>query len=148
MAACLVLLLGPSLLAGCFGGEAPDANRTPSSEEAPVQGSTNSPEAQYRRITAAQARDMMDSGDPYILLDVRSVEEYHEGYIANAILIPHAEIKGRAAGELADLDATILVYCRSGVRSSAAAHDLVALGYTGVYDMGGIMDWPYGTVQD
>ena len=115
-----------------------------------VNGTTGSGEAKeavYTKITAKQAKDMMDNGNPYILLDVRTKEEFREKRIPGAILIPNTEIRDRAEKELPDKDAVIFVYCRSGGRSAGAAHELVAMGYTRVYDIGGIMNWPYDTVR-
>lgn len=87
----------------------------------------------------------MDSGKPYVLLDVRTKEELLARHIRGTILIPHTEIESRAAFELSDSDALILIYCRSGRRSAMAAKKLIQLGYTRVYDFGGIIDWPYET---
>lgn len=89
---------------------------------------------------------MLDTEAEYILLDVRSPEEFAEQHIAGALLIPDYEIATRAQAELPDLDALILIYCRSGRRSALAAAALVELGYTNVYDFGGIIDWPYETI--
>lgn len=98
------------------------------------------------KISAAQAKAFMESGKPYVLLDVRTEEEFRTGHIQGAVLIPYTEIRARAASELPDKNALILVYCRSGRRSAIAARELVQLGYTRVYDFGGITDWPYATV--
>lgn len=97
----------------------------------------------YISINAEEAKRMMDEGESYILLDVRTQPEYDEGHISGAILIPDTEIKDRAEGELADKGAVILVYCRSGRRSKLAAQALADLGYTSIYEFGGIIDWPY-----
>jgi len=104
------------------------------------------PEAVYRKIAAEEACQMMQETDGYILLDVRTDEEFAEKHIGGAILIPAYEIGNRAAAELPDKNALILLYCRSGGRSEIAAQELVAMGYTNVYDFGGIIDWPYDTV--
>ena len=104
--------------------------------------------AQPQKITAAQAKALMDDGKPYTLVDVRTEDEFKAGHIAGAKLIPDTEIKDRAATDLPDKNARILVYCRSGVRSAGAARTLIDLGYTNVYDMGGIINWSYGTVID
>ena len=101
--------------------------------------------AVYHKINAEEAKAMMDSGEPYFLLDVRTVEEYTEKRIDGAVLIPDYEID-RAAAELPDQSALILVYCRSGRRSANAANALISMGYTNVYDFGGISDWPYDTI--
>lgn len=107
---------------------------------------SNGNAASYEKVSAAQAKALMEGQSPHIVLDVRTEEEFQERHIKGAILIPHTELKERAASELPDKDALILIYCRSGRRSEIAAKDLVQLGYTRVYDFGSIQDWPYGTV--
>ena len=103
--------------------------------------------AQYRKISPQLAKEMMDSGDPLVIVDVRTEAEYAQGHIPGAILIPN-ETRGttQKPEQLPELDDVILVYCRSGNRSAQAARKLVALGYVNVYDFGGIVDWPYETV--
>ena len=96
-------------------------------------------------INAEQARQMMDTESGYIILDVRTQEEYDEAHIPGAIVIPNTELEARAESELPDKDQMILVYCRSGRRSRLAAEILVELGYTNIYEFGGIIDWPYET---
>lgn len=104
---------------------------------------TDGKELGYLQIDAEQAKTLMDTETDYIILDVRTEEEYNEGHIANAILIPNTEIRERAELELTDQDQLILVYCRSGNRSKLAAAILVELGYTNVVEFGGINSWPY-----
>lgn len=99
----------------------------------------------YKQISAKEAKEIMDSGEEYILLDVRSEEEFAEKHIPGAVLIPHTEIADRAEEELPDKEKKILVYCRSGNRSKIAAQILADLGYTGVFEFGGINSWPYET---
>ena len=101
-----------------------------------------------RKISASQARAVMAEFADFMLLDVRTGPEFAAGRIAGAVLIPHTEIAGRAAGLPPDPATTILVYCRTGRRSAIAAADLVRMGRTNVYDFGGIEDWPYGIVRD
>ena len=108
----------------------------------------DSRKADYQKITAEQAKNMMDDGDSYILLDVRTEEEFKENRIDGAILIPDYEINSRAEKELADKNVRILIYCRSGRRSALAAKEMIDMGYTDVYDFGGIIDWPYQTVKN
>ena len=96
-------------------------------------------------ITAEEAKQIMDSEEGYIILDVRTQEEYDESHIPGVILIPHTEIEARAEEVLTDKDQLILVYCRSGRRSKIAAEALVELGYTNIKEFGGIIDWPYET---
>ena len=74
---------------------------------------------------------------------MRTQEEYDEGHIPGAILIPNTEIETRAEAALPDKDQLILVYCRSGRRSKLAAEALAELGYTNIKEFGGILDWPY-----
>ena len=105
----------------------------------------NDQEAVYMNITAQEAREIMDTEEGYIILDVRTQAEYDEKHIPGAILIPDYEIKERAEEELTDKDQLILVYCRSGRRSKLAAEALVELGYTNIKEFGGIIDWPYET---
>ena len=106
-----------------------------------------SAEPVYRKITASEAREIMEATKDFILLDVRTEEEFKEKRIEGAILIPDYEISARAESELPNKDALILVYCLRGRRSANVAHELVGMGYTNVYDFGGIQDWPYETVS-
>jgi rhodanese-related sulfurtransferase len=103
---------------------------------------------QYRKISAADAKARVDSGDEIIILDVRTQEEFDEAHIPGAILIPNETILDEQPELLPDLDAEILIYCRSGNRSAQAANKLIAMGYTDVVDFGGIIDWPYEVVTD
>ncbi len=100
-------------------------------------------EAVFVSITAEEAKKIMDTEEGYIILDVRTQEEYDEGHVPGAILIPNTEIENRAEEELPDKAQLILVYCRSGRRSKLAAQILADLGYTNVKEFGGIIDWPY-----
>lgn len=97
----------------------------------------------YEQISQEQAKKIIDSDGDYIILDVREKEEYDEGHIPGAILIPYTQTEARAHEVLPDKDALILVYCRSGRRSKIAAEALVRLGYTRVMEFGGIITWPY-----
>ena len=100
-------------------------------------------EAVYVNITAQEAKEIMDTREGYIILDVRTQEEYDQGHIPGAILIPDTQIGARAEKVLTDKDQLILVYCRSGRRSKLASEILVELGYTNIREFGGIIDWPY-----
>ena len=99
--------------------------------------------AGYQRISSDEAYAIMVNEAGYIILDVRSEAEYNEGHVPGAIVIPDGEIRSRAEVELPDKDQLILVYCRSGRRSKAAAEALIEMGYTNVKDFGGIIDWEY-----
>ena len=121
----IILVLAALLLAAC--GQTKEKDR----------------EVVYMNITAEEAKILMDTEKDYIILDVRTQEEYDQGHIPGAILIPDTEIEDRAEGELTDKNQLILVYCRSGRRSKLAAQSLVELGYTNIREFGGIIDWPY-----
>ena len=107
----------------------------------------NEKSSTYEQITAEQAKTIMDTEKDYIIIDARTEEEFAEGHIENAILIPEYEIAERAEKELPDKEQLILVYCRSGRRSKIASEELVKLGYTNVKEFGGIIDWPYDIVK-
>ena len=107
------------------------------------QDKENGQGAVYVNITAEEAKQIMDNEEGYIILDVRTQEEYDEGHIPGAVVISHEEIAEKAEGVLTDKDQLILVYCRSGRRSKIAAEALVELGYTNIKEFGGIIDWPY-----
>ena len=86
---------------------------------------------------------MMDEQD-VIILDVREQDEYDSGHIVDAALLPVGTIDAEtAAAVIPEKDSIVLVYCRSGNRSKTASAALVALGYTQIYEFGGINDWPY-----
>ncbi len=104
--------------------------------------------AQYRKISPQLAKQMMDSNDPVIIVDVRTEEEFNGGHIKGSLLIPNENITtNEKPSLLPNTEATILVYCRSGNRSAQAARKLVSLGYVNVYDFGGINTWPYELVN-
>ena len=110
-------------------------------------GCSDGGSATYEQIDGAEAKALMDSESGYIIIDARTQEEYDQGHIPGAILIPEYEIADRAEKELLDKDQLILVYCRSGRRSKIAAEELVKLGYTNVKEFGGIIDWKYDIVK-
>ena len=110
-------------------------------------GCSNGGSATYEQISGAEAKELMGSERGYIIIDARTQEEYDQGHIPGAILIPYDEIADRAEKELHDKNQLILVYCRSGRRSKIAAEELVKLGYTNVKEFGGIIDWEYEIVK-
>ena len=107
------------------------------------QAKENDQGAVYMNITAEEAKQIMDTEEGCIILDVREQEEYDAGHIPGAILIPYTQMGEKANDMLPDKDQLILVYCRSGRRSKFAAEALVELGYTNIKEFGGIIDWPY-----
>jgi len=134
------ILLGALLTFAIFPATTPAADNTGSSVQSTVVA--------YQKISAQDAKARMDSGDDVIILDVRTQSEFEAGHIQNAILIPNETIIDTKPALLPDLNAEILVYCRSGNRSAQAANKMIAMGYTNVYDFGGIIDWPYETVSE
>ena len=100
-------------------------------------------EITYKCITQVEAKNIMDTTTGYIILDVRTIEEFNTGHIVDAINIPNEVIKEEAEAILINKEQVILVYCRSGRRSKEAADKLVELGYTNVLEFGGIIDWKY-----
>ena len=120
-----ILLLLALLLAGC------------------AQDKNIEQEEVYVNITAEEAKKLMDTQEGYIILDVRTQEEFDACHIPGAVLIPNTEIAQRAELELPDKNQMLLIYCRSGNRSKQASEILVQLGYTNIKEFGGIIDWPY-----
>ena len=118
-----VLSLAAALLCGCQSNKAED-------------GVKNT----YTQIDQAEAASMMERDDGHIIVDVRRQDEYDEGHIPGAVCIPNESIPP-APELLCDKDRIILVYCRSGRRSKEAAQKLADLGYSNVYEFGGIIDW-------
>ena len=110
-------------------------------------GCSDGGSATYEQISGAEAKALMDSESGYIIIDARTQEEYDQGHIPGAILIPEYEIADRAEKELPDKDQLILVCCRSGRRIKIAAEELVKLGYTNIKEFGGIIDWEYEIVK-
>ena len=105
-------------------------------------------EMSYTQISMEEAVSMMNTETDYIILDVRTPEEFADKHIPNAINIPNEVIGTEEIAELLDKDQLILVYCRSGNRSKQASEKLVALGYTNIYEFGGINDWTGETVSN
>lgn len=107
---------------------------------------TQSAKKTYRQITMEEAITMMEEETGYIILDVRTAQEYSEKHIPGAINIANESIGTEDIPELPDKDQLILVYCRSGNRSKQASEKLVKLGYTNIVEIGGINSWPGETV--
>lgn len=102
-------------------------------------------DASYQQITQEEAKEMMDTQE-VIILDVREQDEYDSGHIPGAVLLTVGTIDENTAAEvIPETDSTILVYCRSGNRSKTASETLAGLGYTNIYEFGGINTWPYET---
>ncbi|MDD3921579.1 MAG: rhodanese-like domain-containing protein [Eubacteriales bacterium] len=142
----LLLWLLP-VLAACsstqkeLGAPPTEPQSTTKAEEASA-----TPKGEAVLITAEEAKAIMDNETGYIILDVRTQEEFNTAHIPGAVLIPDDELEARAEMELPDKAQQLLLYCRTGRRSAAAAKLLISMGYTNVKDFGGITTWPYETV--
>ena len=136
-----LLIISLTLFSGCS-GISDTENTTTDTTENSINNSLG-----YEQISGEQAKSLMDSEKDYIIIDARTEEEFNEGHIEGAILIPEYEIGERAEKELPDKDQLILVYCRSGRRSKIASQALADLGYTNVKEFGGIIDWQYEIVK-
>ena len=101
----------------------------------------------YKQISQDEAKEMMARDDGHIIVDVRRQDEYDAGHIPGAILIPNESIEKERPKELPDLDQIILVYCRSGRRSKEASAKLAKMGYTNIYEFGGIITWQGETTK-
>ena len=102
----------------------------------------------YTQISQEEASKMMELDDGHIIVDVRRQDEYDEGHIPGAICIPNESIGCDSPEALPDYDQIILIYCRSGRRSKEAAGKLAGMGYTNIYEFGGILDWMGDIVTD
>ena len=104
-------------------------------------GNTGSQKTGYQHISQEEAKEMMEKDDNHIIVDVRRQDEYDVGHIPEAVCIPNESIGTEQPSELPDLNQIILVYCRSGNRSRQASEKLADIGYTNVYEFGGINEW-------
>ena len=104
-------------------------------------------DAAYRQISMKEAAELMETQEDFILLDVRTEEEFAEQHIPGAICIPNEKIGTEEIPQLPDREQLILVYCRSGNRSKQASQKLAELGYSKVVECGGIQDWTGETVS-
>ena len=143
IAASLTSIVSLAGLTGCSGAAAGsngngngNGNRSNATNDS---GNSSS----YQQVDAETAKELMDTENDYVILDVRTQAEYDQGHIPGAILIPHDTVATAAEDALPDKGQLILVYCRSGNRSKQASQTLVDLGYTNVVEFGGINSWPY-----
>ncbi len=102
----------------------------------------------YTNISPKDALDVIKGDNKAVLIDVRTPEEFLVVRIPGSVLIPDYEIKDKIAEVVPDKDTTLIIYCRSGNRSRSATKELINMGYTKVFDLGGIIDWPYDTEGD
>jgi rhodanese-related sulfurtransferase len=104
-------------------------------------GASNAKTGHYRRVSMDEAMRMMQEESGYIILDVRTPEEFAQGHIPNAVNLPNEEIGTEKISLLPNKNQMILVYCRSGRRSVEASEKLARLGYSNIVEFGGILDW-------
>lgn len=102
----------------------------------------------YATLTPQQAKERLDKEKNIIILDVRTPTEYTEGHLPNNILIPFNDLEKKASKKLPDKDNPIFVYCARGDKSRAASKKLVFLGYTKIFNIGGINEWPYEIIKN
>lgn len=143
------LLLCSLLLVGCgtaVSDGADSGTTTDSAAPAPESECEISFSNEYRQISMEEAIEIMNAETGYLIVDVRTHEEFSEAHIPGAICIPNETIGCTPPAELQDKDQLLLIYCRSGNRSKQAAGKLAGLGYTNVVEFGGIIDWPGETV--
>lgn len=121
----------------------PQATASAAATSAAVTTTATAATAMAQLISPADAKKRLDSEQGIVLVDVREPDEYAEGHIKGSLLLPLDSLSELARTELPDKDAVLFVYCRSGRRSAIAASMLAGMGYTQVFDLGGIIDWPY-----
>lgn len=134
-------------LSACAGEPAPAVPSTGGEQVEQPEQPEQTAKATVQDITPEEAKERLDSDEAIILVDVRTKEEFDSGHIEGAVLLPVDQIQKNAADVFPDMDAVYFVYCRSGSRSGAATAMMVDLGYQNVFDLGGIIDWPYEVVQ-
>lgn len=142
-----IIMMAFLIISGCSSGE----NEMDESSKATTELSTEEDLVVdgYMQINQTKAQKMMDEADDYIILDVRTAEEFADGHIPDAVNIPNESIgEEDNISQLPNKDQLIFVYCRSGRRSKEASKKLAALGYTNVYEFGGIIDWAGPTVKE
>lgn len=105
-------------------------------------------ESKVKLVSMDEAVKIMNEESNYIILDVRTIDEYNEGHIPNAICVPNETIGNDIVNKLPNKEQLILIYCRSGNRSSQAASKLAKLGYTNLIDIGGIIDWKGNIIKE
>ncbi len=143
IAASLASIVSLAGLTGCFGAAAGSNGNSNSNSNESNATNNSSNSSSYQQVDAETAKELMDTEDDYVILDVRTQAEYDEGHIPGAILIPHDTVTTAAEDALPDKGQLVLVYCRSGNRSKQASQTLVDLGYTNVVEFEGINSWPY-----
>ena len=138
----ILLIISLTLFSSCSKNDKTEGTTNTDTTETTVNNSIG-----YEQISGEEAKHLMDTETDFVIVDARTIEEFKEGHIEGAILIPEYEIAERAEKELPNKEQLILVYCRSGRRSKIASQALAGLGYTNVKEFGGIIDWQYEIVK-
>ena len=139
-----LLIISLTLFSSCSGNANTEETQTTTTK---LTENTLNNSLGYEQISGEEAKHLMDTEKEFVIIDARTIEEFNEGHIEGAILIPEYEIGERAEKELPNKEQLILVYCRSGRRSKIAAQALADLGYTNVKEFGGIIDWEYEVIK-
>jgi phage shock protein E len=136
------------LITGCGSTNTPTSNSTTTEvveTTASISSEVTENSAKFVLITAEEGKKMLEEDTSIVLVDVREPDEYAAAHIPGSILLPLGTIAEKVSDVIPDKNTPIILYCRSGRRSAMGAEELVQMGYTTVYDMGGILNWPYET---
>ena len=138
------------ILAGCASQEAAQtqsATENPSATESQAAAINEKEQETIMLIKPAEGKELLEGENPPLLVDVRTLAEFSESHIPNAINVPLDDVVNGLNSLGIAKDSPVIVYCRSGARSADAAQKLSAAGYSIIYDLGGIINWPYETVK-
>lgn len=142
----LLIIVLVVALAACAPLAHRSASPAVSAQQSAVPQGTEAAEA--RLITPQDAKARLEQESGIVVVDVRTQEEYDQGHLRASVLVPLDDLAALAPQKLPDKDAVLFIYCRSGRRSALAAQQLVSMGYTQVFDLGGIQSWPYEVATD
>ncbi len=134
-----IILIAVLICIGCFIYKTNKTNKTTTSNST---ANTNGAKTnEIRHVSMNDIVKIMEENKDYVIVDVRTPDEYAEGHIPNAINIQNETINETVYNKLKDKNQLILIYCRSGSRSRQAAYKMQKLGYTNIVEFGGIINW-------
>lgn len=134
-----IIIIAVLICIGCFIYKSSKTNKTTTSNNSTTTSAAKTNE--IRHVSMDDIVKIMDENKDYVIVDVRTPDEYKEGHIPNAINIPNETINETVYDKLQDKNQLILIYCRSGSRSRQATYKMQKLGYTNLVDFGGIINW-------
>ena len=134
-----IILIAVLICIGFFIYKSSKTNKTTTSNNSTTTTAAKTNE--IRHVSMDDIVKIMNENKDYVIVDVRTPDEYKEGHIPNAINIPNETINEAVYNKLKDKNQLILIYCRSGSRSRQAAYKMQKLGYTNLVDFGGIINW-------